>query len=369
MKKTLLILTLLVSAFAFAQNFTKGTLSLKTNQSLDGKVFIDNVSKTVLFKDGFDIRSFPFTSIETLQISQENYVPILVNEATFIARELTEKKGKAMVYHLGDNYYLVTNGAVSRSFDIKKEQNVVPGILSLVFNDCNTIRATIAKEGYIDKEDLLRLTQQYNMCAYSTYAPTQNEQERAEKHNSDQASFYVGIGANLNNVSFFDRDDTEGLVSAQLRAGVEASPSFLGNLQGNLFAFLEGSASFSGNNDFSNNDDPVNFSTNSYRLQLGLQYLFNKSGSIQPVLGLGVGATSDSFSGSILENRFDIDGGNPIIAPRVGARFKLNNEHHLGVMLEYITSYENDLTFPTENGVIPLEVGSQNIGLSLSYHF
>ena len=369
MKKIHLILALLVSCIALAQNFTKGTLILKTNESLEGKVFIDNEGKTVLLKNGFNIQSYGFDRVLTAQIGKENYTPLRFNEETFIAHSITEKNGKAVLYKIGSNHYFLSNGEVGQNFDLKTEQNFVSGILALIFNDCNEIRAAIEKEGLLSKEDLINLTQQYNTCAYSTYAPTQKELTQAEKHNTDKASFYAGLGSNLNNVSFFDRNDTEGLLGAQLRAGVEASPSFFGSLQGNLFAFLEGSASFSGDKDFSNNDDPLNFSTNSYRVQLGLQYLFNKSGNVKPFLGLGVGATSDSFSGSILDNRFEIDGGNPFMAPRAGLRFKLKNEKHLGLMIEYITSYENDLTFPSADGLIPLEVGSQNIGVGLTYHF
>ena len=179
----------------------------------------------------------------------------------------------------------------------------------MLFNDCNELREQIEKEDSFNKDDLVDFTEQYNNCSYSPYAPTEKEIARADKHNTDKASFYVGAGANLNNISFFDQDETEGLIGGGLKLGVIASPSFLGNLQGNLFAFIEGSANFTGNKEFSNNVDPVNFSINSFRAQLGLEYLFNKTGNIKPIIGIGFGATSDSFSGSISDNSFDIDGG------------------------------------------------------------
>lgn len=371
MKKTYLILVvaLVVSSLSIAQNFTKGTISLITNEKLEGKVYIDNDSKTVLLKNGFDTNSYSFERIQSVQTAKEKFTPLTHQDQSYLAQTISDKNAKAVLYSLGNDNYFIANGEVAQSFNIKKEKAIVPGTLSLLFSDCNDIRADIEKKGAITKEDLIALTIQYNNCSYSAYAPTQSEVNRATKHNTDQASFYAGIGANLNNVSFFDNDDTESLVGAQLRAGVEASPSFLGSLQGNLYAYLEGSVSFSGDQDFSNNENPVNFSTNSYRFQLGLQYLFNKTGTIKPFIGVGAGVTADAFSGGILENRFDIDGGNPILAPRAGVRFKLKNEKHLGLIIEYITEYENDLTFPTAAGVVPLIVNSQNISIGLNYYF
>jgi len=276
---------------------------------------------------------------------------------------------KASLYKIGYDSYLIINGDVSKSFDINDQQNVLPGILSLLYNDCNEIRAVIEKKDLIKRDDLIALTNQYNNCSYSEYTPTENEVKRATKHNTDQVRLYVGIGANHNNISFFDNNETPSLVGGLLRVGVEGSPSFLGRLQGNLHVFFEGSANFTGNQDFTNNADPVNFSINSYRLQFGIHYLFNKTGFLKPILGIGIGGTSDSFSGSILGNRFEIDGGNPIVVPRLGARFKLKNNKHIGLMIEYITSFENDLTFPTSDGIIPLEVASQNIGIGINYIF
>lgn len=369
MKTIFFLFALLLSSLSFSQSFTKGTATLNSGKSLQGKIAIDNSKNVVLVKNGFDTQSYAFSQVNELELGDDKYTRLSIDEDTYIAQPLTQDGAKASLYKIGGNAYLVSNGDTSKSFNTEDEQHLIPGYLSLLFNDCNTIRSTIEKEDKIAKRELISITNQYNSCAYSAYAPTDTEVARATKHNTDQASFYVGLGSNLNNVSFFDNDDTESLIGAQLRFGVLASPSFLGNLQGNLFVFLEGSANFAGDKDFSNNTDPVNFSTNSYRAQLGFEYLFNKTGRFKPIIGLGIGAASDAFSGSISDNSFDIDGGNPFVAPRLGVRFKLKNDKHIGLMVEYITSYENDLTFPTPDAIIPLEVGSQNIGVGINYYF
>lgn len=369
MKNVILLCALALSTIASAQIFTKGTAILKNGQSLQGKLRIDNTANVLLVKNGFNLKSYNFDQVSSAQIAKKNYGLLTVDNTAYLAQQLNDNNVKASLYDLGDNEFLIKVNDMFKSFNLKTDKAVIPGTLSLLFNDCNEIRETIEKEDSFSKQDLLNITNQYNNCSYSAYAPTNKEIKRANTHNTDRASFYVGAGANLNNISFFDQDETEGLVGAGLKLGVIASPSFLGNLQGNLFAFIEGSANFADDKDFSNNADPVNFSVNSFRVQLGLEYLFNKTGNIKPIIGIGFGATSDAFSGSIAGNSFDIDGGNPFIAPRLGARFKLKNEKHIGLMMEYITSYENDLTFPTQDAIIPLEVGSQNIGVSINYYF
>lgn len=369
MKNIILLLTIVFCTVTNAQNFSKGTLSLASDELVEGRLSIDNTTEKVLVKNGLTTRPYSFAQIKSVQIGKENYQKISINNKNYLAHSLNAAGSKAALYKISTNTYLVSNGNTARSFNTKTDQNQIPGILSILFNDCNDLRAQIINEDSFNQGNLVTITQLYNNCSYAPYAPTEKEIARADKHNTDKASFYVGAGANLNSISFFDQDETEGLVGAGLKLGVIASPSFLGNLQGNLFAFIEGSANFAGDKDFSNNADPVNFSVNSFRVQLGLEYLFNKTGNVKPIIGIGFGATSDAFSGSIAGNSFDIDGGNPFIAPRLGARFKLKNEKHIGLMIEYITSYENDLTFPTQEAIIPLEVGSQNIGISINYYF
>ncbi len=369
MKNVILLCALALSTIASAQIFIKGTAILKNGQSLEGKLRIDNTTKTLLIKNGFDLKSYDFDQVSSAQIGKKNYNLLTVNDNNYLAQQLNETTAKASLYSLGEDHFLITVNNQSKSFNLDSDKTVIPGTLSLLFNDCNEIRQTVEREDSYSKQDLLNITNQYNNCSYGTYAPTEKEIKRANNHNTDRASFYVGAGGNLNNISFFDRDDTEGVLGGGLKIGVIASPSFLGNLQGNLHFFLEGSANFTDDKTFSNNEDPVNFSINSYRAQLGLEYLFNKTGTIKPILGVGLGATSDTFSGSITGNSFDINGGNPFIAPRLGARFTLKNNKHIGVMIEYISSYENDLTFPTQDAIIPLEVGNQNIGIGINYYF
>lgn len=369
MKNTILLFAIAFSSLTFTQNFSKGSLSLTNGETVEGRINIEYATQKIYVKNGLSARPYSLTQIESAQIGNEKYSKVTFNNKDYLAHSLNPIGSKAALYKISSNTYLISTGEIAKILNTKTDQNRIPGILSILYNDCNDIRAQIEKEDSFSQKDLVLITQQYNNCSYAPYAPTEKEIARADAHNTDKANFYIGAGANLNNVSFFDQDETEGLIGGGLKVGVIASPSFLGNLQGNLFAFIEGSANFTGNKDFSNNIDPVNFSVNSFRAQLGLEYLFNKTGNIKPIIGVGLGATADAFSGSISGNSFDIDGGNPFIAPRLGARFKLKNDKHIGVMIEYITSYENDLTFPTQDAIIPLEVSNQNIGISINYYF
>ena len=147
------------------------------------------------------------------------------------------------------------------------------------------------------------------------------------------------------------------------------SPGFTGNLQGNIYFTLEGSANFSGNKDFGNAGAPVDFKTSTYRLVLGAEYHFNKTGNVQPFLGFGIGATSDNFDGSFNNIPFDITGGNTIYVPKAGVLFRLNNGKHIGVVGQYISEYENDLSFPSNGEVFPLIVNNRMIIVGVSYFF
>jgi len=369
MKNLVLLFALIISSLSIAQNFTSGTATLQNGTVLSGKMEIDNNLGELLVKNGIKTVAYNLLQVTQAQIGKTTYSPFKIADTNYLASNLNDANSKASLYKIGANEYLISANGNHKSFNTSTEQNLIPGILSLLYNDCNDIRASIEKEDRIKKEELLELTNQYNNCSYSDYTPTDKEVARAKKHNTDQASFYVGIGGNLNNVSFRNNDDTEGVVGGGFRLGVTASPAFLNKIQGNLFVYLEGSGNFAGDQDFENNANPVNFSVNSFRAQLGFEYLFNKNGAIKPVVGVGFGVTSDSFSGTILDNDFDIDGGNPFLAPRIGARFKLKNDKHIGVMIEYISSYDNDLTFPTQSGIIPLEVTSENIGIGINYYF
>lgn len=369
MKNTILIIVLMISNLGIAQRFTTGTATLQNNTVLAGKIRIDNNTSKVLVKNGSDIRSYNFSQINKVQIGKIAYNTITVDGTTYIASNLNELNSKASLYKIGGNEYLISVNEIYKNFNTKTEQHLIHGILSLIYNDCNEIRESIRKKELIKEKELVELTKQYNNCSYSYYAPTDKEIAEANKHNTDHATLYIGLGGNLNNVNFVNDGDTEGLSGGQLKIGVSGSPSFFGKIQNNLFAFLEASATFSKNKDFTNNNLPTSLSTNSYRFQFGLDYAFNKNGILKPFVGGSVGGHSDSFNGEIDTIPFDITGGNPITSIRLGTRFKLKNDSHIGVVLEYFTPYENDLTFRNEGAIIPLNVESENISIGVNYYF
>ncbi|MFT5892874.1 MAG: hypothetical protein ACI9Y7_002989 [Dokdonia sp.] len=370
MKKNILLLTfslILITSTAIAQNYTKGTLTT-TGGSTKGRVLIDYENQKILLKKDLKVSTYSFDQVNSITLGNTSLTKKEFYGATYYVSNITS--GKANLYKMNTSQYLVAveNGK-NAIIDTNGSSSKIPGTLAVLFNDCNSIRALLNNEDNFNEAALRKIVNSYNSCAYSAYAPTEKEVKNAASYNTDQASFYAGFGAGLNNISFFDNNDTEALISTQIQAGVIASPSFFGSIQGNLFVSLEGSASFSGENDFENVTNATRFRVNSYRAFLGLEYLFNKTGKIKPFAGVSIGITSDSFKGDVDGFSFDITGGNTLFVPKVGARYQLPNQKHIGLTLSYLSEYENNLSFPVNDTVIPLVVNNENFTFSLSYYF
>lgn len=370
MKKNILlfVFSLFLSITAStAQGYTNGTITTQ-NDTTKGRILIDYENQTVSLKKDLKVTTYTFDQINSITLGNTSLTKKTFDGTVYYVSNIVSGKGN--LYIINNSQYLIAveNGKHT-VINTAQKSNKIPGRLAILFNDCNTIRATLNNEDNFNGSALSRIVDAYNSCDYSAYTPTEKEVKNATTHNTDQASFYAGIGTGLNNVSFFDNTNTESLLSAQIQAGVITSPSFFGSIQGNLFVSLEGSANFSGDNDFGNIASPTNFRVNSYRAFLGLEYMINKTGKIKPFAGVSIGITSDSFKGEIDGFSFDITGGNTLLVPKIGARLQLPNQKHIGVTFSYLSDYENNLSFPTNDTVIPLIVNNENFTLSFNYYF
>lgn len=353
-----------------AQEFQKGTLTQTDGTSYSGRIAINNEASSVSLKEGSaPSRTIMFDKISGVTLGDRNYSFKQVEGATLLAHQLVS--GKANLHNTGADRYMITSeDKNSPEFSLSEDNNRIAGILSVMFSDCNAIRASLNKIDEFSERNLSALVSEYNRCSYGDYAPSETEIEKASSFNTDKARFYAGINSTFSRVSFSSSDSTKaGNTGFGLHAGVTVSPSFLKSLQGNLHFYLEGHANFYGSTDFSNNNVPTDYKTQTFRVLMGLEYYMNKTGKINPFVGIGIGATSDTFEGSVNGNDFDITGGNTIYVPKIGALLKLNNGKHIGLTVSYVPEYENDLSFPTQSGLIPLVVNTSSISVGLSYSF
>ncbi len=369
MKKITLFLCILFGfSNVFSQTFTEGGVTLTDDTELEGSVFVDYSTNKVLLKDGIKTTSYNFNQLESISLRDRTLVKTDLDGIIYFATPL--EKGNASLFQVNEKQYVVETAAGEyRTLDLDSQNKVLPGILSLIFSDCEDVREQLNATQNFNESTLRKNIIAYNNCIYTPYAPTLKEINSAADYNTDQVSFYGGVGSGIRSISFFDRDDKETVLSGQLQIGVIGTPSFLGDLQGNLFFSLEGIAAFAGENAFSNVDGDVKFKLNSFRVLLGLEYQFNKEGYFKPFLGLAVGPSGDYYEGSVGDNGFDISGGSAIVAPKVGIRYLLKNGDHLGLAITLITDYENDLTFPIEDDIIPLIVNVQTLTVGFNYYF
>ncbi len=279
-------------------------------------------------------------------------------------------QGKASLEKLEKNKYTISKiDGVSKTINIGKDQNKIPGILAVLFEDCNSMRDGLFKMETFSEKTLVKAVNNYNACRYSDYTPTAKEIERANSFNNDVFKFYGGFGVGLKSVSFFESDEKENLNQFGFQLGVLGSPDFIGPLQGNLHFDFQASLNFGGETDFINSISPTNFSVNTYRLTLGMNYFFNKNGTIKPFLGVAIGVTGDYFKGNVNGLPFKISGGNPIWMPKAGVLYALGNGKDIGITVEYIPEYDNDLSFPNGEETIPLLVKSSHLNFGLNYYF
>lgn len=285
------------------------------------------------------------------------------------AQELVS--GKATLTKISDGIYEIKkDDGTEKKIDIRPNVDEhVTGTLAVFFNDCENLRKSVFDLKLISEDDLIRTVKQYNNCNYTPFKPTEKEARRAANFQGDKYKLFASIGPSINRVSFFGLDDYKNLTEGQLSFGVAATPGFTGSLQGNLYVTLEVSAAFSGDKDFDNSPFKTNFNKNSQKANLGLEYHFNKNGSIIPLIGIGVGLSNDRYKGSYDGHKLNEREGNAFVMPKLGVLFSLDEKKSLGVILSYIPKYENDLSFRDGDEIVPLIIQNQYFNAGLYFYF
>jgi hypothetical protein len=292
---------------------------------------------------------------------------LMLTGFTISAQQLVT--GKATLEKIDKRVYTIlkTDG-ISKTIDLDSEnKNNIKGVLAVLFEDCGDIRDAIFAAEYFDEKTLTRYTNSYNNCNYSSYTPTEKELRKVNSEKNDEVRIYGGVEIGLKNISFFNSSETEALNQYGATIGIMASPSFIGRLQGYLYFSLQATMSFGGDKTFEN--QPTNFSANTARLIFGSEYYFNKNGKIKPFLGIGIGLTRDFYEGSVSNSSFKIDGGDPIWTPKIGLLYAINSNNDIGITFNYIPEYTNDLSFPSDNMIIPLIVRSSYYNFALNFYF
>ena len=267
-------------------------------------------------------------------------------------------------------------------YEIKKEDGTVKkidirpnvdehfrGTLSVLFNDCEKTRLSVFDLVTITEYDLVETVKEYNNCNYTPYEPTEKEVRQAANFQGDQFKLFASVGAALNRISFFDLDDYENMTQGQISFGLAATPGFVGSLQGNLYFTLEVNAAFTGDKDFNNSPFSTNFKKDSYRASLGAEYHFNKKETIQPLIGVGVGLVQDHYNGNYGNYKINRTEGSAFWIPKAGVLYSLDEKRSLGLIVSYIPEYENDLSFISDEEVIPLIIKTHYINASLYLYF
>lgn len=257
-----------------------------------------------------------------------------------------------------------------KTIDIRPNvEERLQGTLSVLFKECEETRQAVFNLREITESNLVETVKNYNNCDYTPFEPTEKEVKQAAKFQVDQYKFFAGIGASINRISYFRLDDYENLTQGQLSFGIAATPGFVGGLQGNLYFTIEVNAAFSGSKDFSNLPFPTNFKKNSFRGSLGAEFQFNKNGSIQPLIGAGVGFLRDHYNGYYNDYQINQTENNVFWIPKVGVLFSLDERKSLGLIVSYIPKYENTLSTMTNKQDVPLIVDTNNINAGLYLYF
>lgn len=279
--------------------------------------------------------------------------------------------GKAVLTRVSTGIYEIKKeDGTTKKINIRpNEHNHVQGTLAVLFSDCEKLRQSVFDSHLVTEGQLIQAVETYNNCEYTPFQPTEKEIKQAANFQGDQYKLFASIGGSLNRISFFNFDDYENLTQGQASFGIAATPGFIGSLQGNLYVTLEVNAAFSGNKDFGNSPFQTNFRKDSQKANLGLEYHFNKNGSIRPLLGIGIGLSSDHYKGNY--NGYDLNerDGSAFAIPKVGVLFSLDEKKSLGVIVSYIPEYENDLSFWNGEEIVPLIIDTHYINAGLYLYF
>ena len=288
---------------------------------------------------------------------------------TIRAQELVS--GKAILTKESSGIYSIKVAGQTKQIDIRpNKQEHVKGILSVLFKDCENLRQSVFDLPTIDEGTLVSSVEAYNKCTYSPYSPTEKEIEKADRFLSDQLKIFVNLGTSINQMRFVDGGSLETQVQGNAGIGLAASPGFLGSLQNNLYFTLDAGMAFSGEKDFSNATYPTELRRNSFQSSLGTEYHFNKNGSFQPLIGFGLGLRQDYYKGRFNSYNINDHAGSAYIIPKTGILFNMNNNTSLGLLVDFIPRFTNDLYFKNDQGKVEsFSISTYQINAGLYLYF
>ena len=363
----ILIISLICINLSVAQNYQSGVITTSKNLSVKGKVFIDNDLKKVYVKYNGDQKDYQFKEVKSIFINKELYSKINFNNEDYFTSLVVS--GKASLYQINRYNFLLINVNKKQKLNVIQDHQKIRGFLSLIFNDCNPIRDEINRTEEFSKKTLTELTILYNKCDYGAYNPTEKELNQANRFNTDFFRLYVSLLGSVNN-NQINNNASNNNSGFGIGIGLASSPSFMGNLKENIFFNFDIAILFTGNSEFEN-EFLLNFKQNSFRLSLGIEFVFNKEGIVLPFLGIGYGYSSDYYNGTIETINFKDHKQNFFFNPKVGVFYKLKNKKLLGITINYLTGFKNDLSFRygEELTYYPLVINQSSISLGLSYQF
>ena len=363
----ILIITLFCINLSIAQNYQSGVITTSKNTSVKGKISIDNDLKKVYVKYNGDQKNYQFKEVKSIFINKKLYSKVNFNNEEYFTKIVVT--GKASLYQINTYNFLLINATNQQKLNIIQDRQQIRGFLSLIFKDCNHVRDAINRTEEFSKKTLTELTILYNKCDYGAYNPTEKELSQANRFNTDFFRFYGSLLGSINN-NQINNNASNNNSGFGIGIGLASSPSFMGNLKENIFFNFDIAILFTGNSEFEN-EFLLNFKQNSFRLSLGIEYVFNKKGIVLPFLGIGYGYSSDYYNGTIETINFKDHKQNFFFIPKVGVLYKLKYKKLLGITINYLTGFKNDLSFRygEELTYYPLVINQSSISLGLSYQF
>lgn len=363
----ILIITLFCINLSIAQNYQSGVITTSKNTSVKGKISIDNDLKKVYVKYSGDQKNYQFKEVKSIFINKKLYAKVNFNNEEYFTKIVVT--GKASLYQINTYNFLLINATNQQKLNIIQDRQQIRGFLSLIFKDCNPVRDEINRTEEFSKKTLTELTILYNKCDYGAYNPTEKELSQANRFNTDFFRFYGSLLGSINN-NQINNNASNNNSGFGIGIGLASSPSFMGNLKENIFFNFDIAILFTGNSEFEN-EFLLNFKQNSFRLSLGIEYVFNKKGIVLPFLGIGYGYSSDYYNGTIETINFKDHKQNFFFIPKVGVLYKLKYKKLLGITINYLTGFKNDLSFRygEELTYYPLVINQSSISLGLSYQF
>ena len=363
----ILIITLFCINLSIAQNYQSGVITTSKNTSVKGKISIDNDLKKVYVKYSGDQKNYQFKEVKSIFINKKLYSKVNFNNEEYFTKIVVT--GKASLYQINTYNFLLINATNQQKLNIIQDRQQIRGFLSLIFKDCNPVRDEINRTEEFSKKTLTELTILYNKCDYGAYNPTEKELSQANRFNTDFFRFYGSLLGSINN-NQINNNASNNNSGFGIGIGLASSPSFMGNLKENIFFNFDIAILFTGNSEFEN-EFLLNFKQNSFRLSLGIEYVFNKKGIVLPFLGIGYGYSSDYYNGTIETINFKDHKQNFFFIPKVGVFYKLKHKKLLGITINYLTGFKNDLSFRygEELTYYPLVINQSSISLGLSYQF